>query len=211
MGLQTSLSDSDRLLVADTSTIINLNATGCAEIILQALPCRVAASEVVREELEIGRSRGRSDAAKFDALVGHGLVKVMKHGDTGLNYFEQLVIGPASETLDDGEAATLACAAEAGAVAVIDESKALRLGARRFPSLRLASTIDLLAHPVVLSTLGANALSDAVFNALTGARMRVPPQHIAGILELIGLERAAQCTSLPRTARTGNTGRVERS
>lgn len=211
MGLQTSLSDSDHLLVADTSTIINLNATGCVETILQVLPCRVAASEVVREELEIGRSRGRSDAAKFDALVGRGLIEVVGHGDIGLNYFEQLVIGPASETLDDGEAATLACAAESGAVAVIDESKALRLGARRFPSLRLASTIDLLGHPVVLSTLGANALADAVFNALTGARMRVPPQHIAGVLQLIGLERAGQCASLPRAARTGNAGRVESS
>lgn len=209
MGLRTSLSDGDRVLVADTSTIINLNATGCSEDILRALPYRITAADVARKELEIGRSKGRTDAARFEALVGNGLIEVVKLGDGGLLHFEGLVIGPASETLDDGEAATIAFAAETGAVAVIDESKALRLGARRFPSLRLASTVDVLVHPAVLDTLGAKALADAVFNALAGARMRVPPQHIPGVVALIGSERAAECASLPREARTGNAGRVD--
>jgi len=204
MGLRTCLSDDDRVLVADTSTIINLNATGCTEEILNALPYRIAAADVVLGELEIGRSKGRSDAAKFEMLVGKGLIEVVKLGDSGLLHFEGLVIGPASETLDDGEAATIAFAAETGAVAVIDESKALRLGALRLPSLRMATTVDVIAHSVVSGILGPKALADAVFNALTGARMRVAPHHIADVVELIGLERAAKCTSLPREARAGN-------
>lgn len=205
MGLRTSLSDGDRVLVADTSTIINLNATGCTEDILKALPCRIAAVDVVREELENGRSKGRSDAARFEAVVRSGLIEVVSLGNDGLRHFEGLVIGSASETLDDGEAATIAFAAEAGAVGLIDERKALRLGATRFPSLRLASTVDVLAHPAVIEALGENALADAVFNALAGARMRVLPHHIAAVVELIGPDRAAQCASLPRGVRTGNT------
>lgn len=204
MGLRTSLSDGDRILVADTSTIINLNATGCAKDILKALPCRIAAVDVVREELDNGRSKGRSDAARFEALVGDGLIEVVSLGSDGLLHFEGLVIGSASETLDDGEAATIAFAAEARAVALIDERKALRLGATRFPSLRLASTVDVLAHPAVVGTLGSTALADAIFNALAGARMRVLPHHIAGVVELIGPNRAAACVSLPLEARRGN-------
>lgn len=201
MGLRTSLSDGDRLLVADTSTIINLNATGCADDILRALPCRIAAAEAVREELEIGRSKGRSDAAKFEALVGSGLIEVVRLGDGGLLQFEGLVIGPASETLDDGEAATIAFAAETGAVAVIDESKALRLCASRFPHVRLGCTVDLFAHPAVQRALGASGLADAVHRALLEARMRVLPHHLPGVLDLIGPKRAAECPSLPRETR----------
>ncbi len=204
MGLRTSLSDDDRVLVADTSTIINLNATGCAADILNALPCRVVAADSVREELENGRARGRSDAASFEALVGGGHIQMVSLGDQGLLHFEGLVIGAASDTLDDGEAATIAFAAQAGAVALIDERKALRLCASRFPALRLASTVDVLAHPAVLGVLGASALANAVFNALARGRMRVLPHHIDGVVELIGPGRAAQCISLPRETRSAH-------
>jgi predicted nucleic acid-binding protein len=201
MGLPTSLSDRDRVVVADTSTIINLNATGCAADILTALPYRVVAVDVVRDELENGRAKGRSDASKFAALVAANLIDVVVLGSDGLNHFEGLVIGAASETLDDGEAATIAYATEADAVALIDEHKAIRLCASRFPKLRLGSTVDLFAHPSVRSALGISGLADAVHRALIDARMRVMAHHVAGVVALIGSERAARCPSLPRTAR----------
>jgi predicted nucleic acid-binding protein len=112
-------------------------------------------------------------------------------------HFEQLVIGPAAETLDDGEAATIAYAAISGATAILDEKKALRIAAERFPQVPLASTVDILSHSGVQSALGLPALADVVFNAFRNGRMRVPAHHLAWVLKLIGDERAALCASLP--------------
>lgn len=201
MGLQTSLSDHDSVLVVDASTIINLNATGRAKDILRAVPYSVAVVDVVADELEDGRAKGRNDANQLSALVKTKLIEVVRLGNQGVNYFEVLVVGAANETLDDGEAATIAYAAEAGVVALIDERKAIRLCASRFPRLRLGCTVDLLAHAAVRRALGVSGLADAVHRALLDARMRVLPHHLEGIIELIGSERAAKCVSLPASAR----------
>lgn len=202
MGLPTCLAESDSVLIVDASTVINLNATGCVEVILEVLPYRIAVVDVVAGELEEGAQRGRLDARKLSELVSANLVAVVHLGSQGLAHFECMVIGAASETLDDGEAATIAHAAEANAVAIIDERKATRLCATRFPNLRLGCTVDLLAHPAVRGALGPLAFTDAVYGALRDARMRVFPHHLDGIVELLGPERAARCTSLPSIVRT---------
>lgn len=209
MALPTSLSDDDSFLIADTSTVINLNATGCAEAILRALSYRVAVVDVVAGELEGGRPKGRNDAGKLAELIAGNLIEVVTLGPQGLIHFETLVVGAASETLDDGEAATIAYAAEASAVALIDERKAIRLGAARFPHLRLGCTVDLFAHPSVQSALGRTRLADAVHRALLDARMHVLPHHLDGIIELIGNDRVAQCVSLPQAIRNQSPARKD--
>jgi len=201
MVLPTSLSDDDRILVVDTSTVINLNATGCTEEILKALPYRVAMVDTAADEIRDCGSRARNDASKFADLVRANLIEVVTLDEGGLLLYEGLVIGAASETLDDGEAATIAFAARINALAVIDERKALRLCASRFPNVRLGSTVDLFAHPAVQRALGSTALADAIHRALLDARMRVLPHHLAGVLDLIGPVRAAQCPCLPRSVR----------
>ena len=51
-------------------------------------------------------------------------MRVVQLGDDGKRVYGSLVEGTAARTLDDGEAATIAYAHEAGAVALIDEKKA---------------------------------------------------------------------------------------
>src|SRR5206468_2948054 len=85
---------------------------------------------------------------------------------------------------------------------VIDERKANRICAERFPELPVACTVDLLSHPVVRSTLGDSALADAVFGALFHGRMRVLPQHRTWVIELLGESRVPNCLSLPQFLRT---------
>ena len=99
------LSEASALLVADTSVVINLNATGCAAQILEALPYRIVILDSVKAELEFGRQRGRSDANRTGALISGEHLKIVRLGDKGLEVFESLVVGSAAETLDDGEAA----------------------------------------------------------------------------------------------------------
>jgi predicted nucleic acid-binding protein len=201
MGLLTVLTDPSAQLVADASTVINLIATRCAQEILSGLPNRVVVVDVIPTELESGSQRGREAYDRLKQLVAAGLMDVVQLGDSAAEYFEGLVIGPAARTLDDGEAATIAYASARGSTALIDERKATRICAERFPQLSVASTVDVLNHPQVQRQLGPQGLADAVFNALVDGRMRVFPHHLEWIVELIGIDRAAMCQSLPRRVR----------
>jgi predicted nucleic acid-binding protein len=200
MGSRNRLTD-PAALVGDTSAVINLNATGCAREILRALPQRFLVVDVVSSELDRGRGRGRADADILKELAAEKLIEIVKLDDGGEAHFESLVVGPAAETLDDGEAATIAFAAAGGMTAVLDERKATRLCAKVFPKLAVSSTVDILCHVDVGRTLGDGALADAVFRALKSGRMRVLPQHVQWVIDLIGPGRAAECPSLPKHAR----------
>ena len=106
-----------------------------------------------------------------------------------------LVAGPAAETLDDGEAATISCAVEYGAVAAIDDAKAVALCARKYPKLAIASSVDLFAR-AVMAALGKGPLGNAIYAALRSARMRVPRHHEGWVVGMIGDARAGSCPSL---------------
>lgn len=191
----------DLVVVADTSVIINLNATKRAAEVLSSLPFRVVVTEIVTGELTEDRRGGRRDAGLLAGLEKAGHVQVVSLDEVGLDIFSGLVIGPAGETLDDGEASTIAYAVEHGIVPVIDERKGLKICSARFPSLRPKSTVDLFADPGVMEALGRDSLSDAIFQTLRNARMRIPPEHVAWVIALIGADRAALCHSLPKAAR----------
>jgi predicted nucleic acid-binding protein len=198
-------------LVADSSSVINLIATGCAPAIIAAVPNPIVVVDVIPGELDTGRSRGRPHAERLQELVSAKHIEVVTLGDTGWLHFETLVAGSAKQTLDDGEAATIGYAAEYGAVAIIDEKRGTRIGTAHFPSLRIVTTVDVLLHPQVRQTLGDKAFADAVFAALRDARMAVFPHNLEEVVRLIGPERAAMCQSLPKAFRipVGNAARTE--
>ncbi len=191
-------------VIADTSVVINLNATGCAETILEALPNRFFVVSQVLDELEIDRQTGRNDAGATAASVASGRVTAGQLGGAGRRYFLDLVSGSAARTLDDGEAATIASALEREphGIPLIDERKANRVCAERFAGLVTGSTVDVLAHDSVRAALGQDRLAEATFNALSVGRMRVLPHHVGWVVNLIGPQRAARCTSLPRAVRS---------
>ena len=205
MGCRSCLVDPTALVVADASVAINLIATGFAEPILDAVPNRVTVVEEVVLELRDGKRCGRTDAEGLNALASAGHVEIVRLGDQAVDHLSALVSGPAAETLDDGEAATIAYALEHGATALIDERKANRICAERFPALAIGCTVDLLAHDRIESSLGSASLSDAVFNALYQGRMRVMAHHLEWVIKLIGPERASQCLSLPESVRSCGT------
>jgi predicted nucleic acid-binding protein len=195
------LTDPAAFITADTSAIINLNATGRAAEILRALPNKLMVVDIVRRELEDGRVRGRRDADLLEELVAADLAHIAELGEIATVHFEKLVVGPAAVTLDDGEAATISCAIARGGIAILDERKATRLCAELFPELCVACTVDILRHPQVQDGLGIDVLAEAVFGALRDGRMRVFPQHMQWVLGLISPERAAECASLPNSIR----------
>jgi predicted nucleic acid-binding protein len=200
MESPTSLSKPETI-TTDTSTVINLNATGCARDIVQALGIKFVVVDVVQAELDAGRRNGRRDADLLGGLLADRLFELVQLDADAIVHFEELVIGPAIATLDDGEAATIAYSITTGATAAIDERKATALCSQRFPALSVCSTVDILARPDVQHSLGKDGLSAAVFRALMHGRMRVLPHNVQWVVDLIGPEQASACTSLPRVAR----------
>ena len=196
-----SSSEDDEALVIDNSVVINLAAVQSAPRILRALRRRVVLPQPVIGELELAGQRGQLVLAVVDQWKRDDLVDVDALRESAYPVFEQLISGSVTDTLDDGEAATLAHAVDVSAVAVIDEQKAQRIAGQRFPSLRLASTADVLLHVRVVDAIGQSAVGDALFQALTGARMRVLPHNLTTVVGLLGPVRAALCHSLPRGAR----------
>lgn len=189
-------------LVLDSSVVINLLATGRAHDILGTIEPSPLVTEAVQWELEDGRKAGHEHAEQLKDLVRGRHIEIVSLGREGERIFEQLVFGPALSTLDDGEAATIAYAAEHLMIPVLDERKAHRICGERFPELRPAATMDLLAPQAIEAVLGRVGLGDAIFQALQRARMRVLPTHLALVVDMLGPERVQKCPSLPRETRS---------
>ncbi|WP_292360802.1 hypothetical protein [Mesorhizobium sp.] len=187
-------------VVADASVIINLNATGAACEIIRSLNVTLRASTVVRDELIHDRISGRNDANLAQQLVRDGLLEFTEFDENSEAIFESLVSGSAETTLDDGEAATLALAVSSQGLAVIDERKAIRIAAHRFPTLQLLATVDLLRFDSLLLAIGKERLAKAVLSGLKEARMAIPERHHDWIVDLLG-DQIVECRSLPAALR----------
>lgn len=201
MSSSNSLINSRAIIVADASVVINLNATGFAHSILSAFHSKWVVTANAMNELHDGTQNGHGDAAALQALIDASAIDLVRLGEAGEKVYEELIDGSALRTLDDGEAATIAYAQEVGGIAVIDERKATRLCADMFPDQILVSTAQILLEDAVERSLGPSNRVDAIIGALQRARMRVPRDLVWQVVKVIGEERAATCTSLPRWAR----------
>ncbi|OZG73089.1 hypothetical protein BTA51_11365 [Hahella sp. CCB-MM4] len=182
-------------LVLDTSVIINLHASGEAKSIIETLPNPIMVTENVLNEI-----RGEyndSSAQKFllRDLQAQELIAIVPLSEGDLARYTELVSEPRS--LDDGEAATIAVALENNHIAVVDERKGLQRLQDEKPGCCTPTTIDLLLHPSVINIFGTTYVADLVFNALSEARMRILLEHREAVVDLIGIERALKCNSLP--------------
>lgn len=193
--------DDGRPLVADASVWINIVAGGQAGTILRAMARPPILPRIVLGELERGRDKGRATAERMAELIEMGLVEVAElHADAEA-LFMRLVVGSISETLDDGEAATLAHAIQIGGAAMIDERKAMGLAGRRFPALPIVSSAAFMLSPATRGVLDEEQVAVMLHAALHNARMRVPDEYLAEVCRILGPVRAADCTSLPAAMR----------
>ena len=174
MTFSSCLTDEDSALALDASVVINLLATGYPTPILKALAVPIVVVYNVVQEIERGATNGRQEIDLLTRMIDEQIVRVVELEGEALQMFFGLVSGSASQSLGDGEAATLAFAHGMGCTAAIDEKKATRLAADRFGSLRLVTTVDILAHDAVRTSVGDGLLADATFQALWVARSMHP-------------------------------------
>jgi hypothetical protein len=181
----------------DASVWINILATGFAKEILGSfedppIVVDVTANEVRRHPLEPA-----TITQPLEQLIADGLMSRHVLDEAAYATFVSLVGAAPPDDLGDGEAATLSFAQQSERAAAIDERKARRIAAERFPEMEVVSTVSLLRSEAVGRALG-DRLPDAVFSALSIARMRVLKIDAAWIVDCVGLERARSCRSVAR-------------
>ncbi len=201
MTFSSCLTDQDKVIVLDASVIINLLATGYATEVLQALKASLVVTGHVVREIEQGAANGRQESTLLTELIDARFLQMKELSGPSLEHFFSLVSGKTSDSLGDGEAATLAFAYSNGFSAAIDEKKATRIAGERFEAMKLVTTLDILAHEPVRTLLGHTALASATFQALRVARMQVRPHQLDWVTQLIGEDNLTACASLKRYAR----------
>lgn len=195
MTCSSSLASDSTTLILDTSVLINLHACRFGEQVLAAVPNTIMVSEFVVRELRHETSHANGESRFILGLIEDGIASVVQLDDRGYRVYETLICGPGS--LDDGEAATIAAAWALGFVPVIDERKG-RARARTLINGKIAAwSLDLLVHPCVQKELGNSGCAEAVYLALREGRMRIDEERCDAVVNLIGIERALECSSLP--------------
>lgn len=195
MTFSSFLADDRRPLILDTSVLINLHACTYGERVLTAITNDIVVPDIVAGELEHETSRKNGDHGFLYGLIAGGKVTVAGMTDTEYELFATLSGG--SPSLDDGEAATIAIAARRRFRAVVDERKGRARATELMDGVEPGWTLDLLLHPSVVQSLGEHTAGDVVYLALRRGRMRIPAERGKEIVELIGRERALECSCLP--------------
>ena len=183
-------------VVADTSVLINLDASGHAGAIIRATSGILLTTTNAFEELLQGERHGYSTAMELRTLQSEGVLRVVTLGSAEEEVYRRLIEGPAAQTLGDGEAATIAYAVQNKAVALIDEKKAKRICSERFGGIQVTTTTDVMLHSRAIQALGSSHV-EAMHAALKDARMHVPPEHVDDVVRLLGKCRSLDCPSLP--------------
>ena len=195
MTYSSSLIDDFRPLVLDTSVLINLNACASGFDVLTALPNDIIVPLEVSKELEHEKSHEQGEHGFLQRLIGSGTMELGEMTDEENTLFADLISG--AHSLGDGEAATIAIAAKRQLLPVIDDSK----GQARFIQVVCGQeplwSLDLLLHTSVTSALGEVAAIDSLYFALRDGRMRVPTESVKYIIDVLGIDRAKDCTCLP--------------
>ena len=196
-----SLTDPSVPLVADTSVIINLVASGIPEQIISSINNPIYVVDEILPELNRGNEKGCLDAEILENLISNGNVKCVSLNDECWEHFGLLVSGSAITSLDDGEAATLAYCAVHKNVPIIDEKKANKVCAGLYKELKPISSVALFKLASQHQNMNHPILSKAIYNALTNGRMFVMHQHLEWVVNAIGSDKATSCNSLSKRSK----------
>lgn len=195
MTCLSSLSEDLTALVLDTSVIVNLHASTLGESILTSIPNDIYVPKVVIQELDHKTSKVNGEYLFMQSLLEHGVVKQADMHEGAWTLFESLTTSDSS--LGDGEASTTAIAATSRCLPVIDDLKGRSQASKYIMNKSVAWTLDLLLHPGVKAVLNGELQADAVYLALRDGRMRIDKGRFEAVVDLIGVERAIDCASLP--------------
>lgn len=196
-GELSRLTPSSRAVVLDTSVVLNVLASGGAARLLESSGYTFWVPTPVLREVTSEPHPSTSESNSLRALLDLGLLReIAPEGDT-LETYLSLASAPSPDGLEDGESAAIAVAESLGCFTALDDRKARRIATARRPSDVPMCSLDLFKNLEGHANFANGELCDMVFNSLRLARMRVMHTHMEWVVQLIGTERARQCSSLP--------------
>lgn len=187
------------IIVLDSSAVINILACGQPARFLSTLGCSVVVPHQVVAEVSRDPVQHIDNGDSLSGLLESGLLLPHELVDEPYLKFLDLVGAAAPDSLGDGEAATIASAEQLQCIAIIDERKATRIARSRRTIDLTACTLDLYDYALAAAKYPSEDVALMVFNSMQYARMRIPPERRAWVFDLIGEERARQCSCFPRS------------
>ncbi len=176
------------VLLSDASALLNLLATDRLAVIAEVSGWQFAICPAVRDEVKKLRDPRTGEMVAIDIapLIDAGVLHVLEPaGDAELAlYVEQAV------AVDDGEAMSIAIAANRELALAIDDKQAVNHTRRTFPSLRLWSTPEILKHWAEAGKVGAGILREAI--QLIEARARYFPYKLHPLAAMVAEDEAAR-------------------
>lgn len=164
-----------KLLLNDSSVLLNLLAADCLAAIAEATGWQFAICRAVRDEAKKLRDTTTGELHDIDItpLVASGLLQVLElAGDQEQTlYVEQAIV------VDDGEAMSIAIAASRKLELAIDDKQAANHTRRTFPGIKLWTTPDILKHWADKGSIASRELKQAILAIESRARYFPPRSH----------------------------------
>lgn len=187
---------SDTPFVFDASALINIASSGFCSEFISLLGRKCIAETIVWREVTTYIEKYSLNKNIENAVVC-GQIDIVDMSDLEASSYIDFITSPHPNTLDDGEAATIAVAQNQKAIAIIDEKKGNRIAGELVPPLDVLSTLDLFRAIEAECHSRDMCLNTALFNSLTQAKMRVPHKHEGWVVQLLSTDQITQCSSLP--------------
>lgn len=133
-----------KIMLSDSSVLLNLLATDCLASIAAETGWQFAICAAVRDEAKKLRDSQNGEMAEVEIAphIGTGLLQVLEL--TGEE--EQRLYVDQSIVVDDGEAMSIAIAAHRRLDLAIDDKQAANHALRTFPGIHLWSTPEIVKH-----------------------------------------------------------------
>lgn len=198
MTFSSSLSDdSSTTLVIDTSVLINLQGCEFGREIIDAIGNPfVITWNAVAEFLNQEGEKQRKSLEFLDDLNEMNLLEIVYLTQEEDEFYRRFTC--AEVNLDDGEAATIGVAISREFLPVIDERAGREYAVSLFPFNKIPHSMDIFFHRTVKSHFDEETFRSIIFNALYFGKMNISLEHREYVVELIGRDRAKECTCLPK-------------
>jgi predicted nucleic acid-binding protein len=164
-----------KLLLNDSSTLLNLLAGDCLKEISDVLGFQLVICPLVRDEVKKLRDTSTGEMVQIDIMphVESGLLQILDLAGED----EQTLFIAQTAVVDDGEAMSIAIAASRKLELAIDDKQARNHINRTFPFLKLWSTPEIIKQWAEAAMLSQDRLRQVTQSIEGRARYRPPSKH----------------------------------
>jgi len=164
-----------KILISDTSVLLNLLAANCVASVAAATGCQFAICPAVKAEIKKLRDPATGDLVTVDVtdLLESGVLALVDMADE----IEQMSYVDLAAVVDDGEAMAIAIASRRGLDLAIDDKRAANHARRAYPTLQVVTTPEILKAWSDSGAISGAQLQQAIAQIESRARYAPARSH----------------------------------